>query len=445
MATPAVDRSIQSNRLAWMPAYPRQSGFEKATTRRARILNVGALLLPAISFIELSIGGRLLITELVLMAALPWLLRVPERLSIPRWFIVFWGGWLISQMLTDVIVGSAFADYTRGWAKIAFTLTNFVAVAALVATPTRARLFAIGLAIAGVGAYVVSPELFPVGDPWKWGFAMPIGLVIAAALAGERGGRHPWLPAIAFALFGALNLLMGYRSLGGVALVAAGYFVLNGIVGSPSLTLRPSIPRALVGTIFGLILALGVLSIYDAAAASGQLGREAQSKYDKQSGSFGVLLGGRSEALGSTQAVLDSPILGHGSWAKDFKYVDLLEDRLRELGYGDHDLAQIYEEGLIPTHSYLLGAWVEAGFLGALFWLVVGLVAVWLLLNLYATRLAIAPLLVFVSALLLWSIAFSPYANSARLTAAYAIALCLLGLRAMRRDEPDALRNATEP
>ena len=60
------------------------------------------------------------------------------------------------------------------------------------------------------------------------------------------------------------------------------------------------------------------------------------------------------------------------------------------------------------------------------------LVAVWLLLNLYAVRLPLAPLLVFSSTLLLWAIAFSPYANAARLTAPYAIALCILGLRSIR-------------
>ena len=74
---------------------------------------------------------------------------------------------------------------------------------------------------------------------------------MAAALAGERGGRRPWLPALAFAAFGALNLLMGFRSLGGVALVAAGYFILNGVVSyvtDPQAFDSAPVPA---GTVFG--------------------------------------------------------------------------------------------------------------------------------------------------------------------------------------------------
>lgn len=237
----------------------------------------------------------------------------------------------MSQILTDIAVGSAFADYSRGWAKIIFTLTNFVAIAALVSTPARARLFALGLGVAGVATYFVSPDLFAAGDPWKWAFAIPIGLVLATALSGRRGAQIRWLPVLAFVGFGALNLLLGYRSLGGVALLTAGYFVLNGLVGSALPSVRPSIPRALVGTLFGLIMAWSVLSLYDVAAAGGLLGTDVQTKYYQQSGSLGVLIGGRYEALASTQAIIDSPLLGHGSWAKDFKYVDLLSDRLGSL------------------------------------------------------------------------------------------------------------------
>ena len=121
MATPAVDRSVHSDSLTWRPDYHGTPLLSSRTAPRATMLNAFALLLPAVSFVEISMGGRLLVTELVLLAALPWLVRVPGRLSIPRWFVVIWGAWLIGQVLTDAVVGSAFADYTRGWAKTVFT------------------------------------------------------------------------------------------------------------------------------------------------------------------------------------------------------------------------------------------------------------------------------------------------------------------------------------
>ena len=96
---------------------------------------------------------------------------------------------------------------------------------------------------------------------------------------------------------------------------------------------RPSIGRAAVGLVFCGIAAFTILQGYDIAASHGWLGAGAQTKYVEQSGSLGVLVGGRSEVLVSTQAIMDSPILGHGSWAKDFTYVDLLAARLSSAGY----------------------------------------------------------------------------------------------------------------
>ena len=87
---------------------------------------------------------------------------------------------------------------------------------------------------------------------------------------------------------------------------------------------------------------------------------------------------------------------------------------------------------MIPADSYLLGAWVEGGILGGLFWLAVAGSAAWLLLNIYAVRWALTPLVVFSTTLLLWNIAFSPYGEAGRLTAPFAIALCLLASQYLR-------------
>jgi hypothetical protein len=189
---------------------------------------------------------------------------------------------------------------------------------------------------------------------------------------------------------------------------------------------------------------LAVLGLYSAAASQGLLGPDAKSKYILQAGAFGTLLGGRPEALVSTQAILDSPILGHGSWAKDPTYARLLAERQKALGY--QPTAEYVGTDLIPAHSYLLGAWVWAGFLGAVFWLAVAANAVWLLANLYSLRLEVAPLLVFAALLLLWDIAFSPYGLNGRITAPYELALCLFGLRLLgeMRDAPQSPSRASQ-
>ena len=398
-------------------------------------LDVWAFVLPALSFIQIAIGGQLIVSEILALAMLPWLWGARDRPSLPRWFVVLWAGWLVSQIMTDLVAGSPFADYSRGWAAIVFTFTDFVAILVLVSTPRRARIFALGLATGGVLGYVFAPNVVAVGDPWKWAFAGPVGFTLAAALSGSGGARHRWLTVGAFMAFGALNLLLGFRSLGGVSLLAGGYLILRLVQGRGQAFPHRSMLRAVAGLAFLVVAVAGTLQIYDAAASQGLLGLDAQAKYMSQSGSLGVLVGGRSEVLASSQAIIDSPVLGHGSWAKDFAYVDLLNDRLGSLGYemgaGSLDL------GLIPAHSYLMQSWVWAGLLGGLFWLAVLAIALWLLADPSSLGVDMAPLLVFSTILLIWNIAFSPYGSSARLLACYGIALCLLGIRLVREGQGD--------
>ena len=405
----------------------------------ARSLDILAFALPAVSFLEITIIGRLIVTEILLLAILPWLCRARDRTPLPRWFVVLWAGWLLSQIVTDIAVGSAFRDYARGWAGIVFTLTNFAGIFVLVYTPRRARIFAIGLAVGGILGFLFLPNPNVAVDAWKWGLALPVGLIGAAGLSGRVGDRLPWLTIAAFVAFGALNLTLGYRTLGGVSLLTAAYLGLCAVVGRRRSAVHATRLRALAGLAFLAAAGFAVLGIYSGAASQGLLGPEAQAKYFKQAGPFGAILGGRPEVLVSTQAIVDSSVLGHGSWAKDPYYADLLAERQEALGY---EVTRGYVGAdLIPAHSYLLGAWVWAGFLGGVFWAGVAAVAIWLLANLYALRIEAAPLVAFSAMLLLWDIAFSPYGFNARITATYGLALCLVGLRLLR-DKPDARHSA---
>lgn len=389
-----------------------------------------AFIIPAVSFLEITIVGQLFVTELLLLAALPWLLRSHDRQPLPRWFVVAWAGWLISQIVTDVVVGSAFKDYARGWAGILFTFTNFAAIFFLVSTPRRARFFAVGLATAGFLGFLLFPTALTALDPWKWGLAFPVGLVLVAGVSGRRAARLPWLTVSLLALFGILNLVLAYRTLGGVSLLSAGYLTLCFTIGGGHSAGKPSVFRAVLGLAFVAAAGIAILGIYSTAASQGLLGRGAQQKYLHQAGALGEILGGRPELLASSQAIIDSPVLGHGSWARDPRYAALLVEREKALGY--HVTPEYVGADLIPTHSHLFGAWVWAGVLGAAFWFAVGAAAVWLLANLYSSRVEVAPLLVFSAMLLLWDIAFSPYGSSGRVTAPYALVLCLLGFRLLR-------------
>ena len=390
-------------------------------------MELWAFVLPAVSFIEVTIVGRLIVTELLLLAMLPWLWSARDRLRLPRWLVVLWAAWLVGQIVTDLIVGSLFEDYARAWAAIVLTMTNLTAILVLASTPRGARFFAWGLAVGGVLGYLIVPNVYAASDPWKWAFALPAGLVLAAGLSGSFGYRSRWLTIGVFVAFGILNLIFGFRSLGGVSLLTAGYLTLSAVAGQRQVARPRSLYRAGAGLALLVVAVAGTLQLYERAALAGWLGADAELVVETQTGELGVLLGGRSEVLVSTQAILDSPIIGHGSWAKDFTYVDLLAERRSSLGYEIG--AGFSDIGLIPAHSFLLGSWVWAGVFGGLFWFAILVIAIWLLANLYSVRVEVAPLIVFSTMLLLWNIAFSPYGFNGRITAPFGIALCLLGLR----------------
>ena len=173
----------------------------------------------------------------------------------------------------------------------------------------------------------------------------------------------------------------------------------------------------------GILFSQGIIAVYTTAASNNWLGDAAKEKYEMQAGGeLGLLQGGRAESLASSQAILDSPILGHGSWARDVYYVHVLVDALEKNGIpivGDP-----YEDTLIPTHSAILGSWVEAGVFGGIFWVVALIFMVIGVFN--ALKREYVPA-TFVAAMLFgfaWSAFFSPFANSARLSVAGT--LCLI-------------------
>jgi hypothetical protein len=175
--------------------------------------------------------------------------------------------------------------------------------------------------------------------------------------------------------------------------------------------------------IVALIGAWGALQLYEHSAQSGWLGEDARQKYEMQSsGGYGLLLGGRTEILVSSRAVLDSPVIGHGSWAKDCGYAALYVQLKREAGYfsGDED-----GECLIPAHSHLMGAWVEAGVLGAVFWVWVLTLPVRTLTRLYTTAERLAPLVALLAFLLIWDIFFSPFGGERHFMTPFYIVLMI--------------------
>ena len=140
-------------------------------------------------------------------------------------------------------------------------------------------------------------------------------------LVSHERWRSRW-PIAAIAMMGVINIALGSRNTGGVCLAAALYLLVADFLRKKAKAgSKLKAGTVLAFSLFIIVGSIGILQAYQYAARSGYLGEDAQKKYEMEaSGKYGVLLGGRTELLASLPAVYDSPILGHGSWAKNRIY-----------------------------------------------------------------------------------------------------------------------------
>jgi hypothetical protein len=389
-------------------------------------------LVPALLAVNAHLGGRLYLSELLLLAALPFLIAEARFSRTTGWQTALVGAgllWFWSQAATDLYRGTPSIDLLRGWSNIAFTVIDLVALLMLISGERRrVIIFATGIVLGEALVYRFNPSAYASGDPWKFGVAIPITLAIVLLSCHSAIFRIRFFPAVSLLTAGVLNFAFGFRSLGGVCVLAAFYLAAQAFSrGSGSFRVTPG--RLATLCTIGVSLAALLIIAYGHAARDGFLGAPAAQKYTQESsGKFGVLLGGRPELFVSSRAIADSPLIGHGSWAKDSKYTNELLSVLYRNGYEPSGglLYGIRHSGyLIPSHSFLFQSWVEAGLLGAVFWFLVLALTVTTLIGSFKERPPLSPVLAFLSVLLAWNIFFSPYGADQRIVAMFTVAVLL--------------------
>lgn len=400
---------------------------------RLGVMDGLALLIPFTRFLEFHIIGNLYAPDLELLLLFPFLILRDGRLlsrGLPKVLLVLGFLWLLSQMVTDLLRHTSFADYSRGWANITIALIGFCSLYLILrGKPRRIILFAVGMAIGGVISYFVNPDGYAQAYAWKFGYGLPVTWLIvlfAVYIMNRKPGRRFW-PAGIMAVAAAVNILMGYRSVAGACFLAAVYLLMQIFWGRAAIARTRLRPRYLVLICVVVIIAgWGTLRLYGYAAGSGLLGPNARNEYERQSGGeYGLLIGGRSEILVSGRAIIHSPIIGYGSWGKNCHYSSLLGTVERRLGYAVNGEGGIERECVIPSHSYLFGQWVDAGLLGAMFWLWVLMLPIRVITGLYLTTERLTPLIAFIAFIFIWDIFFSPFNGEQRYIAMYYIVVML--------------------
>jgi hypothetical protein len=382
-----------------------------------------AFIVPMLQAIEIPVAGTLLASDLMMVVALPLaLIRHSDRLRLKpvRTILTLGCLWFLGQVVTDLVRESPPEDYLRGWIKIAFVLINFTVVWLVVCGSRRRFLiYAVGISVGTIAAYFVHPSVDAILSPWKFSLGVPVTMLVALFAARFKQYRILGI-LIPLCVLAGGHILKDCRMLAVIALITAIYSIFLMSQERESLGAKR---RA--GLILLVVMGVwGFASIYSYYAKQGVFGKYAQQKTEAQSaGEGGALLGGRREILASSQAIIDSPILGHGSWARDPKYVAILQERSDDLGYKRFQGGKV--DDLIPTHSYVFGSWVDGGIAGGIFWFYVLIFTIYTTFN--ATgREPLLPFFAFAGLMLSWDTLFSPLGTPTRFVAPFFVAAIVL-------------------
>lgn len=187
-------------------------------------------------------------------------------------------------------------------------------------------------------------------DIWKFGLATPIFTGVLLATLRWHGRATAGL----LAAFGALNLALGFRSLGAVCL----------IVGVIALIIEPEHPltrlRLTLASLLSVVSLLGTYMFFEATQ-------------DKRAEGSNQERAALSEA--AWDGFLSSPLLGQGSGFSDDRAVTIAQHK--RVDRGEQKQVSVMRSEDLTVHSQLLSALADCGVLGAIYFILYG----WLLIR----------------------------------------------------------------
>lgn len=376
--------------------------------------DVFAFVIGAGAWVEVQVIGRLYLGELFLLVCslgLPLLfafLGTPRERQLLAWFFALGTLYLVGLVATDMYRETPFADYARGWARAVVYLGDFAGLLVLgYRRPVRLVLFVAGTSVSQLA--LTAFGLWPAD--WKFGYAYPVSVAILVLV----DSRRPVRGFIALLCLGLLHLFMDYRILGAICVVAA-----------VAIWVKGSQTKRRVGAVALAVAAIGAFALIYITGV-GLVGNAYDLSVRRQGSNIERLAG----LLVASEAIRQSPLIGHGSWAKSDEELDtwaLLQEQ-----FGSQSTAQALrqrvllspEGATIRAHSMILQAWVEAGLAGFLFFgysLAVAVVMV------FGLARATQPdrhdgLVWFFGLWVVWAMVMSPFAGASRLYTATSLSL----------------------
>ncbi|HUX45427.1 MAG TPA: O-antigen ligase family protein [Terracidiphilus sp.] len=385
----------------------------------AFVLLIGLLTPFGITYI-----GTFQVSELLTFAILPFLLATQPQRALRRGIIPIYslmGLWLLCQIITDIYRHTERMNWMRGDARVIFFAIDLTVLTILLSKKIRRQvLFVAGFGVGSLLAAVIQPPDGMSEAPWKFGYSTGTMTLVVLLCCYFHARKRYWATGALLAALVAVNLLLNFRSpilflMVTIALVVP---AVPERVGRLRLLPRAGTPKRVVVLItFAVGFVVLSLALVKFVTDVGLISAGAQEKNRNESQSIGgLLIGGRPEILVSSRAVMDSPILGHGSWASDFKYTEMLYDIAIQYNIPIDSLDYIEQSdlNLIPAHSHIMSSWVQAGIFGAVFWIYILYLAIRGLIRTALVQPVLAPYYAFLMAGFVWDALFSPFNNLRR-------------------------------
>lgn len=354
--------------------------------------------------------------------------------------------WLFSAVVTDLWVGNDTINSLKGTFNVIFFFMQFPVIYWLLYDkPLRYLYYLVAVALVSLpNLYFFGPEFtdFISGSQGEniW-FFYALSPIATASIGWfyykQKIGVN--ISCILIIAFGVFMLFHGSRNIFLSMAMAAVLLYQIAKISQDEFADQVEYYKQHIVKLF-IYMFVGIICVnfaYETLASSGTLGEQAYKKYLKQSASENMLEGGRSETFMGAWLIEQSPIIGYGSFAMDkndsyhIKYA-------RE--HGNVYIPFPWERRM-PAHSHLVGAWMENGIGGGIFWIYV-LFLMWMILRsgafLSIPLLLPAVLMEFTGNL--WDIFFSPF--GLRVPAAFFIMfLTILYYKFINKeyclDEPD--------
>jgi hypothetical protein len=394
--------------------------------RKKTFYSIAAFLLGLGIYIKINLFGTLIFSEIfAVILILPLIIlegSFDRRLFTPILFVAIW---MLGNLIGDYYNHSSMSNILKGVAGPFFVGACLVAMFYLIKHSEHAlKLFFLGYWFSTIYLLIENPSreyrmglnfLFTVSAMvvsiyipffYKHKNRLIFINLLLGGIVFVTGGRSPTLIYIgaSFIIFYGNWLYQNKKKFN--------FFSVNSLL--------------LIGA--GLLLLFIFQTGYKIAISQNVFPEEYQKKYEGQleASDGSVILGGRKEWTVAIAAISDAPILGHGTWAKDYKYRAMLFDGSGQDYRNQPHLMKNILERRIPAHSFVNQAWIENGIIAALF-------MIYFLFNLfrwfatfinkYNHFLFYVFAMVFVT--YLWDFFFSPFGLNRRFWVGFIIALSI--------------------